>query len=175
MKYSLSILTLSLTHTSASRAYPHGCLYRHPSYYTYDEREDISWANEGQFHSDVESASSDVVVHSSANTEEEHTDFRMLPPRSSKLRKSYNRYRLTRRLGAGKFSEVYEAVDLEYNGPMRYEKKRRKLGFEGRVYDGESTDCSTETEEDETDCSSLVVLKVSLLSLVSIYSNSCKS
>jgi hypothetical protein len=158
MKYTLAILTLSLAHTSASRAYPHGCLYRHPSYYTYDEREDISWAD-GQF-SDVETASSHDV-HSANVDAEEHKDFRTLPSRSSKLRKSYNRYLLTRRLGAGKFSEVYEAVDLEHGVRYGYDKKRRKLGFEGRLYDGETTDCSTEAEEDETDCSSLVVLKVS--------------
>ena len=36
-----------LIFAEASRAYPHGCLYRHPSYYTYDERDDIDGA---EFH-----------------------------------------------------------------------------------------------------------------------------
>lgn len=150
--YSPALLSLSFTHATASRAYPHGCLYRHPSYYTYDEREDISWS-EGQFFSDVE------------QDEKEHSDFRHLPPPSSKLRRSYERYRLTRRLGAGKFSEVYEAVDLEY---AQSEPRKMRVG---RSYHGEITDCTTETEEDETDVNSLVVLKVRLAGRLFEYSS----
>jgi hypothetical protein len=141
--YSLSLFTLTLTFTHASRAYPHGCLYHHPSYYTYDEREDISWANDDQLFNEED--------------RHHHVDFRTLPPKSSELRRSYERYRLTRRLGAGKFSEVYEAVDLEY-GRGNSDKRQRVVSAR---YDGEITDCSTETE-DETigDVDSLVVLKV---------------
>eukprot|EP00956_Cyclotella_meneghiniana_P000952 scaffold1133_cov72-Cyclotella_meneghiniana.AAC.4 len=145
----ITLLSLILV-TNASRAYPHGCLYRHPSYYTYDEREDISWAD-GQF--------SDVETGEMEEHEQHHTDFRKLPPPSSKLRRFYERYRLTRRLGAGKFSEVYEAVDLGYT---RHQKNgdRRRVG--GAVHDAETTtDCSTETDEEEADCESFVVLKVS--------------
>lgn len=145
MKYYLpALLILTLKHATASRAYPHGCLYRHPSYYTYDEREDISWSDGHNF-SDIE------------HDEKDHSDFRHLPPPSSKLRRSYDRYRLTRRLGAGKFSEVYEAVDLEY---VQGESRKMRVG---RSCDGDITDCTTETEDDETDVNSLVVLKVRLV------------
>lgn len=151
------ILTSTLSrYTFASRAYPHGCMYRHPSYYTYDEREDISWADETHF-SDVDSYGN--------NDEIKYVDFRKLPSKSSGLRRSYERYRLTRRLGAGKFSDVYEAVDLEWDGRIPERELRQRVGV-GR-YDGDTTDCSTETEdgteiEDERIyCDSLVVLKVS--------------
>ncbi|KAL3792803.1 hypothetical protein HJC23_002610 [Cyclotella cryptica] len=140
--------------TSASRAYPHGCMYHHPSYYTYDEREDISWANERQF--------ADFNVDGGASSH--HVDFRKLPSKSSNLRRPYERYRLTRKLGAGKFSEVYEAVDLEYCDRITERCERRRRVGVGRYLEGDVTDCTTEAEETEmeeerVDCDSLVVLK----------------
>ena len=143
--YSILLLSVNLNYSKASRAYPHGCLYHHPYYYTYDEREDISWAD-GQFR-DVET--SHDLGH--------HVDFRVLPPKSSRLRRSYQRYRLTRRLGAGKFSEVYEAVDLEHVHVRGQAESQRVVAR----YDGDSTDGSTETDDETVmDYDSLVVLKV---------------
>ena len=98
-----------------------------------------------------------------------HVDFRKLPSKSSGLRRSYERYRLTRRLGAGKFSDVYEAVDLEWASRIPERDLHQRVGI-GR-FDGDTTNCSTETEdgtemEDERiDCDSLVVLKVSCSTL----------
>lgn len=84
---------------AASRAYPHGCLYRHPSYYTYDERDDISWFGRNENNRNIAAADS-------------FADYRKLPPRNHPLRKSYQQYKLIRRLGAGKFSNVFEALDV---------------------------------------------------------------
>jgi serine/threonine protein kinase len=79
-----------------SRAYPLGCLHRHPSYYTYDERERLE--NEDPYDGGAN------VGH--------HRDFRRLPSRSSDMRVPYERYVPTRKLGSGKFSDVYEAMDV---------------------------------------------------------------
>jgi hypothetical protein len=172
----ISIALASLAIASASRAYPHGCLYRHASYYTYDERDDISWT-----------AAEDVynmnAVNGNSNAEE-YSDFRVLPSKSSTLRRPYERYRLTRRLGSGKFSDVFEAVDVEWEKKCidggvnsRVDTKRMSrlrvgqsssLG-EGDVTDTDATDGSTTELEDEKegveDVESLVVLKVSVLLL----------
>ena len=51
-----------ITPVNASRAYPHGCLYRHQSYYTYDERDTISWNGE------------DIILHANSDETEEHDD-----------------------------------------------------------------------------------------------------
>ena len=146
--------------TCASRAYPHGCMYRHPTYYTYDEREDISWADERQL----------ADHHGEGGVSQHHVDFRKLPSKSSNLRRPYERYRLTRKLGAGKFSEVYEAVDLEWGGVPERCERRQRIGVGRNYYDGDITDCTTETEEAEVeeeriDFDSLVVLKVRGLTL----------
>lgn len=95
----------------------------------------------------------------------QHVDFRKLPSKSSNLRRPYERYRLTRKLGAGKFSEVYEAVDLEWSGVPEKCERRQRIGVGRNYYDGDTTDCTTETEdaeveEERIDCNSLVVLKV---------------
>lgn len=45
-------------------------------------------------------------------TAEEFTDYRVLPPANHPIRRSYHQYKLLRRLGAGKFSNVFEAVDI---------------------------------------------------------------
>ena len=126
-----------ITPVNASRAYPHGCLYRHPSYYTYDERDTISWKNHGEgiilpansdeteehdesLHRSTTTATVNGVVDNNNNsaatatTTEVYTDYRHLPTKSSTLRRPYERYRLTRRLGAGKFSDVFEAVDIQW-------------------------------------------------------------
>ena len=97
-----------------SRAYPHGCLYRHPSYYTYDERDDITWSLQASSDDD-ESTTDDMVVDNSITGTESYIDFRYLPSKSSTLRRPYTRYKLIRRLGAGKFSDVFEAVDIQWD------------------------------------------------------------
>mmetsp|Transcript_23480 Transcript_23480/g.44452 ORF Transcript_23480/g.44452 Transcript_23480/m.44452 type:complete len:692 (+) Transcript_23480:206-2281(+) len=208
---------------SASRAYPHGCMYRHPSYYTYDEREDTSWAdavsiNDGfdtgqignqmlgdpmghmtDYENNLGSVSDtggtqNTILggnrfhgYQQGNNNEfyadqsyaQYTDFRVLPPKTSPLRRPYKRYRLTRRLGAGKFSDVFEAVDVVWENARKREIRRKngkskiKVSFRsseelgGLNPDaGESTeDASTEVEAedredgDEVDPRSLVVLK----------------
>ena len=103
------ILLFPSTIVNASRAYPHGCLYRHPSYYTYDERDDVTWSS------------------STSNDEDEYyIDFRRLPSKSSKLRRPYTRYKLIRRLGAGKFSDVFEAVDVQWQQQKLLEEHAQK-------------------------------------------------
>ncbi len=110
----------------------------------------------------------------------QYTDFRVLPPKTSPLRRPYERYRLTRRLGAGKFSDVFEAVDVVWENARKKESRRKyrrrkrkarlRFGKElGGLYSdaGESTeDDSTELEDEDwdeandVDPRSLVVLKV---------------
>lgn len=119
---------------NGSRAYPHGCLYRHPSYYTYDERDDITWSFQASSDDD-ESTTDDSLVDSSTGTES-YIDFRYLPSKSSTLRRPYTRYKLIRRLGAGKFSDVFEAVDIQWddsssNTIIREENKQEILNVKG--------------------------------------------
>lgn len=114
----------------------------------------------------------------------QYTDFRVLPPKTSPLRRPYKRYRLTRRLGAGKFSDVFEAVDVVWENARKREIRRkngrskRKLSFRGsRELGGLNPDAGGSTEDDSTegeaedwedgdkvDPRSLVVLKVNILS-----------
>ena len=119
-----------------SRAYPHGCLYRHPSYYTYDERDDITWSSFQASSDDDESTTDDMVVDNSSTGTESYIDFRYLPSKSSTLRRPYTRYKLIRRLGAGKFSDVFEAVDIQWddsssNTIIREENKQEILNVKG--------------------------------------------
>lgn len=156
-----------------SRAYPHGCLYHHPSYYTYDERDDITWSLQASS-DDEESTTDDSVVDSSTGTEP-YIDFRYLPSKSSTFRRPYTRYKLIRRLGAGKFSDVFEAVDIQWddsssNTIIREENKQEILNVKGGgKLCGETTEEIEEKvkipkrrndKEDEViDIQSLVVLK----------------
>ena len=169
---------------AASRAYPHGCLYRHPLYYTYDEREDISWADANHGNANRRTEADDPCVDLKAGVSIaaacDYPDFRRLPSKSSPLRRPYERYRLTRRLGAGKFSDVFEAADVQWEKEAEEERQRRKRkerrgrqkGGRTRTRVGKRRDWedeisdhgeTTETEEEEgegTDTNSLVVLKV---------------
>ncbi|KAL3811412.1 hypothetical protein ACHAXA_005313, partial [Cyclostephanos tholiformis] len=134
-----------------SRAYPLGCLHRHPSYYTYDERERLDDPDEG---ADGGGGGGDgggdglggvgtTIAPPTPATEMEdlphrptmtyasatpsHRDFRRLPSRSSGMRLPYERFEPTRKLGSGKFSEVYEAVDvIRLEGGMKEEEERRR-------------------------------------------------
>ena len=130
------ILASTLTPiVDGSRAYPHGCLYRHPSYYTYDERDDITWSLQASSDDD-ESTTDDMVVDNSSTGTESYIDFRYLPSKSSALRRPYTRYKLIRRLGAGKFSDVFEAVDIQWddsssNTIIREENKQEILNVKG--------------------------------------------
>jgi len=159
-----------------SRAYPHGCLYRHPSYYTYDERDDITWSSFQASSDDDESTTDDMVVDNSSTGTESYIDFRYLPSKSSTLRRPYTRYKLIRRLGAGKFSDVFEAVDIQWddsssNTIIREENKQEILNVKGngKLICGETTEEIEEKvkipkrrndKEDEViDIQSLVVLK----------------
>lgn len=112
-----------LLFAEASRAYPHGCLYRHPSYYTYDERDDISWFNhqnnyDETFSAQLSTAATTTTIGAvtaavgSTAAASEFTDYRKLPPKNHPIRRTYQQYKLLRRLGAGKFSNVFEAVDV---------------------------------------------------------------
>ena len=123
--------------TSASRAYPHGCLYRHPSYYTYDERDEISWKENELEEDDV--AATAAGYNNNAGLEQ-FTDFRNLPPKSSRFRRPYERYRLTRRLGAGKFSDVFEAVDIQHEEWSKAERDRRKRRIRDIAQEGEESE-----------------------------------
>jgi len=155
-----------------SRAYPHGCLYRHPSYYTYDERDDITWSLQASSDDD-ESTTDDMVVDNSITGTESYIDFRYLPSKSSTLRRPYTRYKLIRRLGAGKFSDVFEAVDIQWDessSKTRGENKQEILNVKGG---GKLCGDTTEEIEEEVkipkrrkdkqdeviDIQSLVVLK----------------
>jgi len=130
------ILAYTLLPVDGSRAYPHGCLYRHPSYYTYDERDDITWSSFQASSDDDESTTDDMVVDNSSTGKESYIDFRYLPSKSSTLRRPYTRYKLIRRLGAGKFSDVFEAVDIQWddsssNTIIREENKQEILNVKG--------------------------------------------
>lgn len=131
----------------AARAYPDGVSMKHPSYYTYDERDKTEW--------------------------DAHPDFRTLPSMSSNLRRPYRRYMIRKKLGQGKFSDVYEAVDLRFHRGRsivcrsRRRRRRRVAGFisddgETTGDEGDETDQETDTDksisEDPSE-TSLVVLK----------------
>eukprot|EP00571_Detonula_confervacea_P004447 CAMPEP_0172323980 /NCGR_PEP_ID=MMETSP1058-20130122/50067_1 /TAXON_ID=83371 /ORGANISM="Detonula confervacea, Strain CCMP 353" /LENGTH=619 /DNA_ID=CAMNT_0013040125 /DNA_START=427 /DNA_END=2286 /DNA_ORIENTATION=- len=177
----LLVSIIPILTTTASRAYPHGCLYRHPSYYTYDERDDVSWAT---LPDDEDGDNNGEQLENHVTEALSFTDFRRLPPKSSRLRRPYERYRLTRRLGAGKFSDVFEAVDNQWDDTnnkveARQKKKKKKKRIretgeessscsegggvvkEGKRCGGETTtDAEDEAEEDDViDRNSLVVLK----------------
>ena len=131
----------------ASRAYPHGCLYRHPLYYTWDERDDISWA---------------LIDGGDALENGALVDFRRLPRKSS-LRRPYERYRLTRHLGMGKFSDVFEAVDVRWESKRTGHESRRLVEGGGgtKERDEQETEATDYEEAEETSPNpeSLVVLK----------------
>ena len=109
--------------------------------------------------------------------DEGHPDFRTLPSMSSNLRRPYRRYRIRKKLGQGKFSDVYEALDLRFcRGRSIVSRSRRRGGrrrhVSGFVSDdgettgdeGDETDPETETDNDESISedpseTSLVVLK----------------
>jgi len=159
------IALLSSSVAEASRAYPHGCLYRHPSYYTYDERDDISWTTvipERQYDDELLDTTTTTTNNNNEEDEASFVDFRKLPPRSSRLRRPYERYRLTRRLGAGKFSDVFEAVDVQWEETIKKKKaaaaaarRKRKRVREtggGETTEGEETEAATDYEYDD-DCS----------------------
>ena len=115
--------------SSSSRAYPLGCLHRQPSYYTYDERDDVVTleiipSNEGAAAAAVDEPNS--IVHPESAIEIDHVDFRTLPNKSSKLRRSYCQYRLIRRLGSGKFSDVFEAVDMTREFKLRRTQQQKQ-------------------------------------------------
>ena len=153
-----------------SRAYPHGCLYRHPSYYTYDERDDITWSSLQAAASSDDESTTDDTVDSSAGTES-YIDFRYLPSKSSTLRRPYTRYRLIKRLGAGKFSDVFEAVDIQWDDSSSTSEQGNEIlnvKKGGKLSDDTTEELEDEVkipkrrkdkEDEEIDIQSLVVLK----------------
>ena len=154
---------------NGSRAYPHGCLYRHPSYYTYDERDDITWSSLQQASSDDdESTTDDMVVDDSSTGTKSYTDFRYLPSKSSTLRRPYTRYKLIRRLGAGKFSDVFEAVDIHWDNTSEQGNEILNVKGGGKLYGNTTEEIEEEVKipnrrkdkQDEViDIQSRVVLK----------------
>jgi serine/threonine protein kinase len=112
---------------SSSRAYPLGCLHRHPSYYTYDERDDITFdiLPSNAVTTVIANETSQVVLGLESGGALDHVDFRTLPNKSSKLRQNYNQYRINRQLGSGKFSEVFEAVNVRRELKMRRHQRRQ--------------------------------------------------
>ena len=154
---------------NGSRAYPHGCLYRHPSYYTYDERDDITWSSLQQASSDDdESTTDDMVVDDSSTGTKSYTDFRYLPSKSSTLRRPYTRYKLIRRLGAGKFSDVFEAVDIQWDNTSEQGNEILNVKGGGKLYGNTTEEIEEEVKipnrrkdkQDEViDIQSRVVLK----------------
>jgi hypothetical protein len=158
----------------ASRAYPHGCLYRHPSYYTYDERDDISWFNhqnnyDETFSAQLSTSATTTAIATAAMSStaaSEFTDYRKLPPQNHPIRRSYEQYKLLRRLGAGKFSNVFEAVDVYMAAASVYannnddddaiQKKRRKkitssAALEQDVDDALSNEATTTTDSSDNE------------------------
>jgi len=140
----------------ASRAYPHGCLYRHPSYYTYDERDDISWFTGGQnhhHHHDGELTTATSLTSETVQEESEFSDYRFLPPASHPIRRSYHQYKLLRRLGAGKFSNVFEAVDIlavanaAAVAAMKKKRKKKIASIQEDATNNETTDTSSSDNE----------------------------
>lgn len=158
----------------ASRAYPHGCLYRHPSYYTYDERDDISWFNhqnnsDEKFSAQLSTSATTTAIATAAMSStaaSDFTDYRKLPPKNHPIRRSYEQYKLLRRLGAGKFSNVFEAVDVYMAAASVYannnddddaiQKKRRKkitssAALEQDVDDALSNEATTTTDSSDNE------------------------
>ena len=102
-----------------------------------------------------------------------YPDFRTLPSMSSNLRRPYRRYRIRKKLGQGKFSDVYEAVDLQFcrgrivSRSRRRGRRRHVSGFisdDGETTGDEGDDTDPETDNDESISddpseTSLVVLK----------------
>ena len=74
------------------------------------------------------------------------------PPHRPDLVRRADEFGLTRRLGAGKFSDVFEAVDVIEEERLRKEKKRRDSFEYGAARDDES-------KEDVIDPRTLVVIK----------------
>lgn len=159
----------------ASRAYPHGCLYRHPSYYTYDERDDISWFNHQNNYDETFSAQLSTsattttiaaatgAARSTTTAASEFTDYRKLPPKNHPIRRTYQQYKLLRRLGAGKFSNVFEAVDVymaaaavhannnnDYDDVIQ-KKQRRKKMVTSSADDALSNEATTTTDSSDNE------------------------
>jgi serine/threonine protein kinase len=139
----------------ASRAYPHGCLYRHPSYYTYDERDDISWFNSGGQNNGELPLPASLTSDKHEEEGEEFTDYRVLPPPSHPIRRSYHQYKLLRRLGAGKFSNVFEAVDILATADVLLKKRKKKIAIIQNESESESATSDTSDNESSTSTSNL--------------------
>jgi len=160
----------------ASRAYPHGCLYRHPSYYTYDERDDISWFTGGQNHHHHHDGELTTAATSLTSETDEHesefSDYRFLPPASHPIRRSYHQYKLLRRLGAGKFSNVFEAVDIlavanaAAVAAMKKKRKKKIASIQEDATNNETTDTSSSDNESSITTSSTTTTTIDPNTLV---------
>ncbi len=103
----------------------------------------------------------------------EFTDYRVLPPENHPIRRNYHQYKLLRRLGAGKFSNVFEAVDIlavvsaaASRADVMTKKRKKKIAsiqdanLSETTTDAETTDTESSTTSTETiDPNTLVVLK----------------
>lgn len=123
---------LGCVNGGSSRAYPLGCSNRHPTYYTYDERDSIDEIDEEEKYDDTN------------RQNKKHVDYRKLPDESSEMLHSYKRYEVVRKLGCGKFSDVYEAIDVINQSQQstkrrltKTRKRRRKMNAHS-VSDGDS-------------------------------------
>lgn len=101
-----ALLSLGYVDGRSSRAYPLGCSNRHPTYYTYDERDSIDDIDY------VVPTTEDKFNDTNRRLNKKHIDYRKLPKESSEMVHAYKRYEVVRKLGCGKFSDVYEAMDV---------------------------------------------------------------
>jgi casein kinase II subunit alpha len=106
----------------SSRAYPLGCSNRHPTYYTYDERDSIVDIDGVE---DVTTREEKLHDTNRQNLRK-HVDYRKLPEESSDMVHTYKRYEVVRKLGCGKFSDVYEAMDVSNQVPHQLVSTRRR-------------------------------------------------
>ena len=121
-----ALLSLRCVNGRSSRAYPLGCSNRHPTYYTYDERDTIDDIDDGVT---TTTEVDDDNYNTKNRQSKKHIDHRKLPDESSEMVHAYKRYEVLRKLGCGKFSDVYEAIDvINQSRPMstRRRKRRRK-------------------------------------------------
>lgn len=115
-----ALLSLRCVNGRCSRAYPLGCSNRHPTYYTYDERDTIDDIDYGV------TTTEDKFNDTNRRLNKKHIDYRKLPDESSGMTHSYKRYGVVRKLGCGKFSDVYEAIDVSHQSRPQSTRRRNR-------------------------------------------------
>ena len=115
-----ALLSLGYVDGRSSRAYPLGCSNRHPTYYTYDERDSIDDIDY------VVPTTEDKFNDTNRRLNKKHIDYRKLPKESSEMVHAYKRYEVVRKLGCGKFSDVYEAMDVSHQSRPQSTRRRNR-------------------------------------------------